>query len=324
MPALTCPGDQSITIDGKCQYIIPDFSTQATFSDFCDAHPTFSQSPAAGTAVSGILTLNITVTDAYGNSNTCALQTQPDDLIDPTITCPSDTASCTDIFTFNTPFGNDNCGIVTVTQTDATGLFSGDNFPVGTTTIEYTATDQVGNTSICDFNITVYPTPIISMISPTTIGEQDSILLTTTIDAYDTLIWTPTYNLSNDTTTSPWASPNATTTYQITAISVDGCTASESVEITVIQIEELIINNYLSPNGDGKNEFWTMNKPSIISGCTVSIYDRWAKLVWETTSYENQWNGNNSVDEPLPDGTYFYNIVCPGEDDIKGSILLIR
>lgn len=323
-PLLNCPGNQSVTIDANCQYIIPDLSTVAVFSDFCDANPTFTQSPIAGTTVTGIITLNMTVTDASGNTNTCSIQTQPDDQIAPTITCPSDSASCNDIFTFSTPIGNDNCGVVAVSQTDGSGYVSGDSFPTGTTTIEFTATDEVGNTNSCSFNINVYPTPQIVIINDATIEEKDSILLTTTIDIYDTLIWSPTYNLSNDTIESPWASPNANITYIITAISAEGCTAVDSVEITVNQIDELIINNFVSPNGDGKNEFWTMNKPSIISGCTVSIYDRWAKLVWETTSYENQWNGNNSADEPLPDGTYFYNIVCPGEDDIKGSILLIR
>ncbi len=323
-PTLICPNNQSIAIDANCQYVIPDLSSQATFSDYCDTNPTFNQSPSAGTLVSGILTLNIVVTDASGNSNTCALQTQPDDQLAPTLTCPSDTASCNKVYSFNTPIGNDNCGIVTVNQTDASGLTSGDSFPTGTTTIEFTATDEVGNTSVCDFDVTVYPTPQISIIGSTTIDEKDSILLSTTIDSYDTLIWYPTYNLSNDTIQSPWASPNATTNYKLTVINSNGCLATDSVLVTVNQIEELIINNFISPNGDGKNEFWTMNKPSIISGCTVRIYDRWAKLVWETNSYENQWNGNNSADEPLPDGTYFYNIVCPGEEDVKGSILLIR
>jgi gliding motility-associated-like protein len=40
-------------------------------------------------------------------------------------------------------------------QTDATGLSSGDAFPVGTTTLEYTVTDAAGNTAVCSFDVTV-------------------------------------------------------------------------------------------------------------------------------------------------------------------------
>ena len=46
-------------------------------------------------------------------------------------------------------------GGTTLTQTDATGLTSGDVFPIGTTTLEYTATDDSGNTDVCTFNVTV-------------------------------------------------------------------------------------------------------------------------------------------------------------------------
>jgi len=45
-----------------------------------------------------------------------------------------------------------------ITQTDVTGLTSGDVFPVGTTTLEYTATDGGGNTDVCTFTVTVNDT----------------------------------------------------------------------------------------------------------------------------------------------------------------------
>jgi len=45
--------------------------------------------------------------------------------------------------------------IPSIAQTDATGLMSGDEFPVGMTTIEYTATDANGNSSTCSFTVTV-------------------------------------------------------------------------------------------------------------------------------------------------------------------------
>ncbi len=323
-PIITCPGIQSVTIDGNCQYQIPDLESITSFSDFCDVSPTFSQSPIPGTLVSGIVDVTISVSDASGNIATCVVQTQPDDTEAPTIICPGNQSSCNPIFTFNTPFGNDNCGIVTVAQTDNSGLVSGDSFPVGTTSIEFTATDLVGNNSSCSFDITVFPTPIISNVSNFSIDEGDSVQLNVSVSNYDSLSWTPSFYISDNTTENPWVAPTASTTYTITALSNEGCETSAQIIVTVNQETELIINNYLSPNGDGKNDFWTMSKPSLINGCEVMIYDRWAKLVWQSNSYSNNWDGTNAESEPLPDGTYFFQILCAGKEDVKGSILLMR
>lgn len=60
---------------------------------------------------------------------------------------------------------------ITINQTDLTGLTSGDAFPVGATTLEYTATDASGNTDVCTFTVTVTdneaPTAICQNVSVT-------------------------------------------------------------------------------------------------------------------------------------------------------------
>ncbi len=56
----------------------------------------------------------------------------------------------------------DNCDNTTITQT--AGLVSGSTFPIGTSTVEFTAEDASGNTTTCTFDITVNditpPTPV--------------------------------------------------------------------------------------------------------------------------------------------------------------------
>ena len=61
---------------------------------------------------------------------------------------------CGTIVYFPPPIASDNCSYV-VTQTDGSGLESGDVFPVGVTTIEYTATDPSGNTATTSFTVTI-------------------------------------------------------------------------------------------------------------------------------------------------------------------------
>ncbi len=104
-------------------------------------------------------TVTLTVTDVNGNTSTCTTTVTVEDAIAPTIICAMDTLVSTDpgdcyaTVTFPDALATDNCSGVTVTQTD--GLPSGSQFPVGVSTIEFTATDASGNTSVCTFDITV-------------------------------------------------------------------------------------------------------------------------------------------------------------------------
>ena len=104
-------------------------------------------------------TVTLTVTDVNGNASICTTTVTVEDSIAPTIACPAnisagtDAGQCSAVVNFAMPIALDNCGIDTVVQT--AGLPSGSQFPVGTTTIEFTATDVNGNSSSCTFDITV-------------------------------------------------------------------------------------------------------------------------------------------------------------------------
>lgn len=65
------------------------------------------------------------------------------------------TSGSSAIVTYETPIVTDNCGNITVSRT---GLASGSEFPVGVTTITYTATDALGNTSSTSFVVIVVNT----------------------------------------------------------------------------------------------------------------------------------------------------------------------
>ncbi len=84
------------------------------------------------------------------------------DKIAPVFTaCPSNitqitSSNCANA-TWTTPTAIDNCSTPSVSTTATT--LSGSCFPLGTTKIIYTATDEKNNTAICAFTITVNPTP---------------------------------------------------------------------------------------------------------------------------------------------------------------------
>ncbi|GMU20280.1 MAG: hypothetical protein AMXMBFR13_03770 [Phycisphaerae bacterium] len=106
----------------------------------------------------GVHIVKIVVTDNAGNT---AEDTEPVhvDKTPPVITgCPSnitqanDANQCNAMVTWTSPGVSDNCdGAPTLTSTHTPGS----TFPVGTTTVTYTATEAVGNTSTCSFDVIV-------------------------------------------------------------------------------------------------------------------------------------------------------------------------
>ncbi|MBT0608804.1 HYR domain-containing protein [Aequorivita echinoideorum] len=86
--------------------------------------------------------------------------TAPNDITPPVITCPTnitqdnDLGICGAVVTFDAATATDDVDPnPIVTQTG--GPESGDEFPVGETTVTFTATDAAGNVSTCSFTVTV-------------------------------------------------------------------------------------------------------------------------------------------------------------------------
>jgi gliding motility-associated-like protein len=65
--------------------------------------------------------------------------------------------------------------------------------------------------------------------------------------------------------------------------------------------EDIEVYNIITPNGDGKNDFYRL--PDALAGSGFSIYNRWGDLIYESHAYENNWSADDVVS-----GVYFYII----------------
>ncbi|MGE5179821.1 MAG: HYR domain-containing protein, partial [Bacteroidota bacterium] len=110
----------------------------------------------------GVTTITWTATDAHGNTATATQHVTVNDTEKPTITAPAGlnlatgagAASCgleIPDAALGTPTAHDNCGVTV----ERTGVPVGNLFPVGTTTITYTANDPSGNSSSATQMVTV-------------------------------------------------------------------------------------------------------------------------------------------------------------------------
>ncbi len=87
----------------------------------------------------------------------------------------------------------------------------------------------------------------------------------------------------------------------------------------------------LSPNGDGKNDYWRIDAIEQYPNNTLRIFDRYNNLVYETTGYSNEgnnWQGQSNrgtSSSSLVDGTYYYSLnLGNGEQPLSGYVILKR
>jgi serine protease len=164
-PDITCPSDVVAECSGSGGVPASEvaaFLNGASATDNVDPNPVITNDAPAFFNV-GTTTVTFTATDACGNSASCTADVQVVDTLPPVIYCPADTTVECSAFggTAKSEFtawldqasAGDLCdGPLTVTN-DAPTLF-----PVGTTTVTFTAVDNSGNTAICQALVTVEDT----------------------------------------------------------------------------------------------------------------------------------------------------------------------
>lgn len=226
----------------------------------------------------------------------------------------------------------ENCeGVITVTsETGATyrlgetgnfqneGKFTG--LSVGTYTI--TVRSATGCQTTVEATVTELAEVTLTISENASIELDESIILEASgLVAYQ---WSPTETLDNSTIANPVATPIETTTYTVTGVDENGCSASASVTITVIDEFELIPNKVLTPNADGQNDTWIIKNIQRFPNAEVIVYDRWGIEVFRRRGYDNSWQGTAKANQ-LPEGVYYFVIeLNNGNNPVTGTLNLFR
>lgn len=83
------------------------------------------------------------------------------------------------------------------------------------------------------------------------------------------------------------------------------------------------VPNFISPNGDGYNDVWTIRGITQYPDAHVQIFDRYGKLFVDRKvgNNDNVWDGKY-LGREIPSGTYWYIITLTGEKRVSGAILV--
>lgn len=151
-PSITCPADRIATANAGCAASSVNLGTPVT-ADNCAIASVSNNATSSYTL--GVTTVTWTVMDNAGNTNTCTQHVTVTDITPPTLSCPptvqvaaNNGCNATGVNLGN-PVAADNCDVVSLTN-DAPSTF-----PLGTTTVTWTAADISGNTATCTQTVKV-------------------------------------------------------------------------------------------------------------------------------------------------------------------------
>ena len=258
--SLNCPQNQSVMtgrdVTGNCTAVI-DWTEAETSSLCAQSLLTYAFTGATAGTGSGLIptaqefekgTTTVTYTLPGQTPTTCSFTVTVTDDEAPTVTCPGASSnglsggSCSMAVSGLNATYSDNCTGSTLayalsgaTTGSGSGQATGATFQAGVTTVTYTVTDAVGNTSTCSGTVTV-------TVLQATVGTTDNSgaqmndgVVCTGLKATLTSVSTGTaYAWSNGATTqSITVTPAGAETYTVTVTLGAGCTTTGQASVNL-------------------------------------------------------------------------------------------
>ncbi len=177
--------------------------------------------------------------------------------------------------------------------------------------------------------IDVITLPTVYAGEDTTITLGDPIVLNTKVTGSSLLLydWTPASYLNFPNVPNPTYVVIDTVTFLVTVTDIWGCKGSDDITVNVLIPDNILLPNFLTPDGDGKNDQWILNSKIHLEGSNLVIFNRWGETVYEVSNYPNNWDGTyKATGKKLPDDTYYYVLKVPLQHNhiYKGAINILN
>jgi len=341
-----CPGVGNVTVNDIAGPVLSLVSSTPETYGMTDGEATVSTTggtapvtvvwntvpPTNGNTATGLSTGTYTViaTDAYGCADTLEVYIGLNSTT--YLTISSTAAHCGNADGTATVVVNAPVGAYTVEWNTVPPQYTETitNLTPGTYTV--TVTDSLG-TYIMNVVVNNIPGPNAAFMAspnPSTIGSGAITFLDMSIGA-DMWYW-DFGDGTNSTNQFPTHSYDQIGEYTVWLYVEDnfGCRDSVSILVIVNDIFTFYIPNAFSPNGDGRNDYFMPYGISVdVDFYSMKIYDRWGKVVYQTSQLNKPWDGNidgKKQKEKLID-TYSYVIIIKDYTGIKheyrGKVTLI-
>ena len=138
--------------------------------------------------------------------------------------------------------------------------------------------------------------------------------------AFDSYVW-------QDGSTASTYSVMQTGTYSVTVKDANGCSASDSIHVTV-DCSDIYFPSAFTPDMDGKNDlFGALGNISGVNKYSLRIFNRWGQQIFSTSQPSEKWNGTFKG-KLMGTGSYVwfaeYQLSTGAAKRKKGTVTLIR
>jgi len=212
----------------------------------------------------------------------------------------------------------------------------------GTPSYAYSWSNFVTTSTLTDISAGTYYLTVIDgnsciEIDTFIVSQPDTLILSTSLvmDGYNgnatatTTGGTPNYSyIWNNGATSSSTNNLVAGVYSVTVTDQNGCTANSKLSVDV----ELLIPSVITPNNDGKNDFFNILGIQAFSNVEIHIFNRWGDEVYnydgtgiEYSDSSVQWDGTTKTGKVLPLGSYVYIVYLNNKErEENGTVTIVR
>jgi gliding motility-associated-like protein len=227
-----------------------------------------------------------------------------------------------------------NVGTGTWTVISGSGTFANPNLyntgvtglSAGTNTFRWTITNNTCPSSSDDVDVTSFNPPS----SPDAGPDQLVIHPTATLNANQPVSGTGNWSVvagaglfgnSADPGTFVSGLQSGDNVFRWT---ISNGTCADSTDDVVIHVQDLMVPNAFSPDGDGVNDYFEVKGLTEFDFVLLEVFNRWGNLVYKNSDYRNEWGGKNMAGADLSDDTYYYILKVDPDRSYNGYIILKR
>ena len=233
-------------------------------------------------------------------------------------------AGCDSIVTLNLNINNTVTAVanISICRNQLPYSWNGQAIAAGGNAVAtYTTASSKGCDSTTTLNLSVKPSPVLSVSQSVIAGCKTGVNLLATGAA--TYSWSPATGLSDAHIANPVANSPQTTVYTVTG-TLDGCSSIYTIEVVPPVAND--IPNAFSPNRDGRNDCFGIRFWRNVISSDISVFNRWGQLLFNSTDPNACWDGTfKGVDQPAGSYIYFIKVTTScGMMEHKGTVILIR
>lgn len=111
----------------------------------------------------------------------------------------------------------------------------------------------------------------------------------------------------------------------------DAVGSDTTLHFTIVQLDcEMAPEIFITPNGDGVNDTWSIAYAPFFPNCLVVVFNKLGQKVFEFSGkyeHDDWWDGKDLLGRPLPTGSYFFICYSDKSDKSnfrKGTVSIIR